>query len=177
MSYLAILRELKVRLDHHTKGELLAGLKIKKAGDWRVDGQVDLPQLTLIDIAATDLRGTSNGTISMFLTVSKDHDWLKETDDAPNGLIDWAECIMDAIDTKPSDGNPDSLLIAHNPDGTPKLDGHGKERELLREASRFEMRMAEIREGSYTLQLDFVFSAVTAKRARRRSTPFPKATV
>lgn len=173
MSYVAILREVNNRLNHHAKG-MLQGLHIRKSGEWRTDGEMDLPQLTLIDMTASDSRGTSSGMISLFLTGSRADDWFKETDAGRNGLYDWVELVMDAMETMPSDGTADQLLVAHNPDGTVKLDVHGRPRELLAQSLKWEARMAEIRDMSYTVQLDISYSIASTGRGRRRNTPFER---
>jgi hypothetical protein len=173
MSYVAILREVHVRLQHHAKG-MLQGLHIRKAGEWRVDGEMDLPQITLVDLTASDSRGTSTGVISMFLTSSREDGWFKDTDAGRNGLYDWIELVMDAMETMPSDGKADQMLIAHNPDGTLKRDAHERPRELLAQPFKWEARMAEIRDMSYTAQLDISYQIASTGRGRRRHTPFER---
>jgi hypothetical protein len=173
MIYVDIIREVSRRLKFHSAqpNGPLAGLNIKKSGVFRIDGDKDLPQYTLIDLSATDTRGTGTGSISSFLRTARKHDWFKEEDEGPHGLYDWLELVMDAIETKPSDLTCDQLLVAHDDYGALRLDVHGRQVELLREPFVWQVNMAEISETSYTLQLDMQFSFVSTKRGARRSTP------
>lgn len=170
MRYASILREVQFRLEYHSRATLLTGLKIKKAGEFRIEGTVDLPQLCMIDLEAAEQPGRASAQLTMFLKTKRKDDWFKLTDEGPNGLIDWMERVMDAVETKPSDGTPDGFLFAHNLDGTQLL-VTGNPIQLLPNEISWTAKMAEVTDLSFTMQLDMVFTQTLTRRATRRTRP------
>ncbi len=169
MIYTAILREVKLRLEWQTKpGRLLAGLKLRSAGDMFIDAVDDLPMLSIIDITGQESDSRISGTLTMFLRTRMEHGWLRTNADAPHGLADWVERVQDAIERKPSNGEADVLLTAHRPDGRILHDEAGAQIELSESRITWSIRMAQLTEMSYMMQLDLGFVSATARVADRR---------
>ena len=177
MRYASIVRELMTRLDFHSKlsapgltAPLLEGLKQMQAGEWRVAGDENLPSATVVDAKVEETPGRATGTVSILFSTARDQGFvqLEDTEDKC-GLVDWAEKLMDALQTKPSDGQPDRFLIPHNTDGT--LLPCGGIGSLLTVEFNLGMKMANISDLSYTAQIDVHFTPVLTARANRRKTP------
>jgi hypothetical protein len=177
MIYVNIVREIENRLNFHVnfKAKMLEGLTIRKSGEFRLDGDKDLPLLTMIDLATTDEIGAATGTVTFFLKTSRKHDWARMQNDLPLGLIDWQELVQDALETRPSNLLPDQLLTAHDWDGALILDANGHQIPLLIEPYTWNCKMAEITDMSFTLQMDLAFKLVNSKRGLRRQTPISSA--
>lgn len=182
MRYSDIVREVLNRLTFHAtqmppnwseQQPLLHGLKIRASGEARIDGDKDLPRLTIIDLNVTE-KAQPFGGVTLFLDTKPKHGWVRQVDDATLGLVDWTERVMDAIDTKPSDGKPDKRLIRHNADGTLYAPA-GSPIELLPEDFEFDIRMAELSDTSLKMQIEVLFKPTITKKASRRSTPVPSA--
>lgn len=178
MIYVNVVREIQNRLNFHAQDRrMLSGLTIRKSGEFRLEGDKDLPLLTMIDLATTDKLGSANGTLSFFLKTARKHDWVRldDSDSGPLGLIDWQELVQDALETRPSDLKPDQLLTAHDADGALILETNGNEIQTLIEPYTWSCKMAEIRDLSFTLQMDLAFTIVNSKRGLRRRTPIAPA--
>ena len=100
---------------------------------------------------------------------------MKLADAGPCGLIDWQELVQDALETRPSDSAPDQVLTAHDEDGALILGANGHEIQTLIEPYTWNCKMAEIRDLSFTLQMDLAFTVVNSKRGLRRRTPIASA--
>ena len=172
MRYTSIVREVLTRMNFHAAHLLLEGLNVKKVAEWRVDGDKDLPRLTLIDLNFTESPGRSTAKLTLFLSTKRKDGYVSLTDERTPGLIDWAERVLDAIETKPSDGSPDPFLCAHTPDGDAVLTGTLPV-QLLPVPLEWDVRMAEINDSSFTLQLDLSFKPALTRTASRRATPIP----
>lgn len=172
MNYTTILREIYQRLAYHAQPErMLDGLKLRLSGEYRIEGADALPHFSFIDVNATDSRGRTTATLTAWLRVRREHGWLRDTDEGPAGLVDWMELIMDAVETRPSDGQPDQLLVAHHADGTLRLGAKREPVELLAEPFVWEVRMDEISNLCSTLQMNLIFTFAQPKRHSRRTPP------
>lgn len=178
MRYTSIVREVFTRLLFHAKHPahgsvgaqpLLDGLKVRASGVWKVDGVSDLPRLTMIDLEVAEKPGAATGNITLFLSTKTKHGWVS-LEDTEVGLVEWCERVLDAIDTKPSDGRPDQLLWAHNLDGS-LLQSGGQPVQLLPKEFTISTRMAELTDVSLTMQIDLSFEPTLSRRASRRATP------
>jgi hypothetical protein len=172
MNALEVTREVHRRLKFHAEPErMLHGLKVRKSGQYRIEGENQLPQFCFVDITGDDRRGGSNATLSCWLRVARKHEWFKDTDEGPHGLIDWMLLIMDAVETMPSDGTPDQLLVRHDDYGQLRLDDHGRRIELLGAPCEWHVQVDEISDLALTLQMNLSFTFPATKRARRRLVP------
>ena len=184
MRYGSILKEIWQRVNFHAttgvtiggvlQSPMLAGLNVKKSGEWRIDGDQDLPRFTICDLNATEIPGNANARLSMFLSTRRADDWFRSVDDGTLGLIDWMELLMDAVETRPSDGQADQLLTVHNADGTAMFMG-GQPFQLLTKELTWETKMAEINDLSMMMQVDLLFTPVMSRKPTRRSRPIPPA--
>lgn len=173
MLHSLVIREITLRLQHGMRnGGPLQALKLKKAGTLSVEGENDLPQVTLLDMQVQSKGGSSASTINCWLRTSRKYDWVRMEDDDKMGLIDWMEAIMDAIETKPSDGLPDNLLVAHTSDFKIRPDRNGQEYALLTEGFVWNTSMTEINNLNFTLQMDLSYKQPDTQRGRRRVSPF-----
>jgi hypothetical protein len=176
MRYVSIVREVLTRLSFHASNvapmfsaPLLDGMIIRTSGEWRIDGDADLPRVSVIDLNASESPGKAYGKISLFLSTKNKHGFVKITDSGVNGVFDWMEKLMDAVETAPSTGMPDAMLTPHNEDGTaastlPCVT-------LLPSEISWDCKMAEITDLSFTMQLDISFTPTMTRRASRRATP------
>ena len=170
------------RLNFHSKSTapgsnisapILAGMTINQSGEWEVTGEENLPCVRTIDLNVTEFAGKSTASISMLLSTKREQGFVQLTDTPDvSGLIDWLERVFDAIETKPSDGKPDSYLIPHNEDGS--LMAIGGTGALLTTEFSLSAKMAQISDLSFTMQLDLAFTPVLTRVANRRSTPIAK---
>jgi hypothetical protein len=173
MIYSAIAREIWTRLVFHSQTYgLLAGLAVKKGNEFTITGEKDLPLVTMVDLTMTEsVGGKATGKVSLFLRTKKKQDFVKLDPRAEPGLLDWAESLMDAIETAPSDLKPELLLKVHNADGTVVAGKNEPSVALLTEAFTWDGRMSEISEQSFLWQLDLSFVVPTGRRANRRLSP------
>jgi hypothetical protein len=172
MRYVSVLREILIRLNYHSNSELLHGLNIKRPGEFRLDGEADIPMITLFDFNVSESPGKATGRVSMLLRTKRKDEWVKLTDEGRNGLVDWMERVQDAIETRPSDGIAELMLTPHNTDGTLKLDVAGNPLPpLLPVEINWDNKMAEITDLSFTMQLDLIFYPTMTRRATRRTRP------
>lgn len=175
MIYPAIAREIFTRLTfHNTKSigdapPILLGLRVTKSGDFKIIGDKDLPEATLVDLASSERPGNTSGRVTLFLKTRKKADWVSLDPDAPAGLLDWLDRVLDAIETAPSTGQADPRFIVHKLDGTAVKDANGADLTLLSEDFQFEVRMSEITEMSFMMEIDVTFVIPLGRRANRRS--------
>ena len=171
MIYVAALREVLTRLQFQgLAAGILEGLKIKPNGEYRVDGEKDLPQLSMTDLGMADGKGASSGTITLFLRTARRAGWVSMNPSEQPGLYDWAERVLDAIETSPSTGACDTYLMLHKADYTPITKG-GQPVALLAEPFSTAVRMSEITELSFLAEIEINLSAPTGRRGNRRSAP------
>lgn len=175
MNYVSILREVITRLRYHKEhgigddAPILENIKIKEAGEFRVDTQKDLPLVTLVDLTANDSAERGGGRITLFIRTDRKKGWVRTDDDKSPGLFDYVELIMDAVELSPSTGKADLLLCLHNADGTSILDATEEPVNLLVEDFTWDGRMSEITDLSFLYELDLVFTLPTGRRGRRRT--------
>jgi hypothetical protein len=180
MRYTSIIRELMTRIDFHSKNAapgldapLLEGLTQMQAGEWQVNGEENLPNATVANINVQETAGKASASIAILFSTSRDKGFVQLTDSADTvGLVDWGEKVMDALCTKPSDGQPDQLLVPHNTDGT--LAPCGGMGTLLGMPFEMSLKMARITDLSYTAEVEIRFTPVLTARANRRRTPIAK---
>jgi hypothetical protein len=179
----AISREVWTRMTFHssspitsdpTAAPLLDGITMKRTGEFRIDGEKDLPLLTMVELNATHKDAKLSGSVSLFLKTKRKHGWFAEDSDGEPGLYDWAERVMDAIETSPV-GTVDKFLYAHNNLGVPINANHGQPAQLLSTELSWSLEMAEITDLSFLLQIEIQFSAVGGKNANRRTSPISPA--
>jgi hypothetical protein len=178
MNYSSVVREIHNRLRFHSKPEgILHGLKIRESGEFKINGEDDLPHFVFVDIQTNDTKGLGTGTISSWLRVARRRSWFIKEGESPNGveahygLLDWMVLVMDAVETKPSDGASDQMLIAHDEFGRILPGLNGEALELLTEPFQWNTQMDEISDLCFTMQMNLSFSLPTAKRANRRLLP------
>ena len=181
MRYTSIIREVLTRLQFHNTtpltgqaNALLADLKVKKSGEWRIDGDADLPRLAVIDMEVTEIPGKASLTITLFLSTKRKLGWVTDSDDGTGAMADWIERVMDAVEIRPSDGASDQLLRAHNPDGTLML-VNGQPVDLLATQFEWNAKMLQITDLAFTYQLDLLITPPLSRRATRRTNPIPAA--
>lgn len=179
MNYAEVSREVYNRIAFHSRqGGMLDGLKLRKTGEYQISGVNDLPCLTFIDMSCSDSRGKGTGTITTWLRVDRSYGWFSDVVagdpreiNAKPGLIDWQLAIMDAVETKPSDGVADQLLVAHDQDGKALVDNHNCLVNLLVDPFGWTCSMEEISDIAFTMSMNLDFAVVATKRGRRRFTP------
>jgi len=183
MIYVAALREVWTRLELQARpvdagndkpNGLLDGLKVKPNGEYRIDGEKDLPQVTMTELGIKDSVGRTDGRITLFVKTSRKNGWVSMDPTQKDGLYNWVEKVMDAIEISPSTGESDTLLTLHRKDGTPLLKG-GHPIQLLSEQFTTECRMSEINDLSFVAEIDIIFGIANGRRANRRSAPVTNA--
>lgn len=158
MLYSAVFREVYNRLRYHSvEGRLLDGLKVKLSARYSVDGNKDLPAIMLVDLNSSHAGGTASGRLTMFVRTLRKHDYVAEDADSPRGLIDWVELIQDALETSPSTGLPDPRFHPHRKDGT-AIFVAGSHDPLFSDSLTWDVRMAEIMDLSFEMQLEIIFN-------------------
>lgn len=159
MLYSAIVREIHTRLKIQSEGGGLAeGLKIRIDPDWSPNGVSDMPRLVFVDITSTEGADIS-GRVGMFLFTSRTAGVFN--------LAEWVERVMDAIETSPKTGEADLYLTAHTDDGEHML-RDGRPVTLIDEAFTWDVKMSEITDLSFCMQLEVVFSAANQRAKKRR---------
>lgn len=178
MIYVAALREIWNRLNlqalpynssNPKPNGLLYGLHVKPNGEYRVDGEKDLPQLSMTELEAGDGEAKTDGNVTMFLRTSRKHGWVSMRPTDKDGLFNWAEKVLDAIEISPSTGKSDALLHLHKADGTAILKD-GLHIALLNETFTTQIRMSEITDLSFLAEITIKFNAANTRRSTRRST-------
>jgi hypothetical protein len=179
MIYVAALREIHTRLTLQSRAAdpgnnvtagIIHGLNWRPNGEYRVDGEKDLPQLSMTDLETSDGKGSSGGGLTLFLRTKRRDKWVSETPADLPGLWDWVERVLDAIELSPSTGLSDCHLGLHKADGTPIMK-NGNQVSLLTDQFTTSARMAEITDASFLAEIKIDFTAPTGRRGNRRSAP------
>lgn len=177
MIYVAVAREIWTRIKFHTEksstdGEpLLQGLKLVKSGDFRVESAKNLPLATLVDLTGREVAGRAETRVTLFLKTDRKNDWVTLEPNGKQGLLDWLERLMDAVETAPSTGEVDKLLTLHKADGTVILDRNQQPLWVLSDPFTWDFRMSEITDLSFMMELDLVFNVPRGDRGNRANSP------
>jgi hypothetical protein len=166
MLYTTAIDQLENRIRWHCKeGGLLAGLKLMKSAEYRIESTDDLPNIVLTDLTFSeqDSRGKSESQVSFLLKTAR-----------ADGIVEavrWLERVMDALEQTPEAvPAPDLLLRAYNPDGTPLMGQNNRQVELLNEAFSSRGAMAEITDMTFLWQVD-IDLALSISRGKRLTYP------
>lgn len=176
MIYPAIAREIYTRLTFHQKhgigdaDPILKDFKITESGEFRLTNDKDLPEVTLVDLTAAERTGNTSGRVTLFLKTRKKAGWVSLDPDAKAGLLDCLDAVLDAIEIAPSTGDGDPRFILHKLDGTAVKDVNGADLTLLSEDFQFDVRMSEITDLSFMMEIDVIFVIPLARRGKRRTT-------